>query len=86
MDVQMPEKNGLTATKGIRRCWPLGPKIVAITAYALEGDREMFLEAGRDGRISKLALKGEQGVILKTCVMEAQRTRAKKLARLYPLF
>ncbi len=54
----MPEKNGLTATKEIRRCWHLGTKIIAITAYALEGDREMFLEAGMDGHISKLVRKG----------------------------
>jgi CheY-like chemotaxis protein len=39
MDVPMPERDGLTATKEIRRRWPLSPKIIAITAYAQEGDR-----------------------------------------------
>ncbi len=54
MDVRMPEMDGITATKVIRKLWPEnGPKIAAITAYALEGDREMCLEAGMDEYIGK---------------------------------
>ena len=53
MDVRMPEMDGITATRVIRRLRPDGPKIVAITAYTLEGDREMCLEAGMDDYISK---------------------------------
>ncbi|HWQ18830.1 MAG TPA: ATP-binding protein, partial [Methanotrichaceae archaeon] len=53
MDVQMPEMDGLEATRAIRRLWSLGPKIIAITAYALEGDREMCIEAGMDGYLAK---------------------------------
>ena len=53
MDVKMPEMDGLQASKIIRELWPQGPKIVAITAYALQGDRERCLEAGMDGYISK---------------------------------
>jgi CheY-like chemotaxis protein len=53
MDVKMPEMDGLEASRIIRRLWPEGPKIVAITAYALEGDRERCFEAGMDGYISK---------------------------------
>ena len=42
----MPERDRLTATQVIRKMRPEnGPKIVAITAFALEGDREMCLEA-----------------------------------------
>ena len=49
MDVKMPEMDGITATKVIRKLRPEnGPKIVAITAFALEGDREKCLEAGMD--------------------------------------
>ncbi|MDD1752836.1 MAG: response regulator [Methanotrichaceae archaeon] len=42
MDVWMPEMNGLGATRIIRQRWPdKGPVIIAITAYGLQGDREM---------------------------------------------
>lgn len=54
MDVRMPEMNGLEATSIIRQRWPdSGPSIIAITAYALEGDREKCLDAGMDGYIKK---------------------------------
>jgi len=54
MDVQMPEMDGLEATRRIRELWPTGgPKVVAITAYAMEGDRERCLGAGMDDYISK---------------------------------
>lgn len=54
MDVRMPEMNGLEATSIIRQRWPdSGPSIIAVTAYALEGDREKCLDAGMDGYISK---------------------------------
>jgi CheY-like chemotaxis protein len=53
MDVKMPEMDGLQATRIIRQRWQDGPKIIAITAYALEGDREKCLEAGMDDYISK---------------------------------
>jgi len=54
MDVRMPEMNGLEATSIIRQRWPdNGPSIIAVTAYALEGDQERCLDAGMDGYISK---------------------------------
>ena len=56
MDVQMPEMGGLEATRAIREKEKSTGKhlpIVAMTAHAMQGDRERCLEAGMDGYLAK---------------------------------
>lgn len=55
MDVHMPEMDGITATQMIRSEWEedARPRIIALTADALEGDRENFLKQGLDDYLSK---------------------------------
>lgn len=53
MDINMPVKNGIDATKYIREELGLDVPIVALTANALEGDEERFLASGMNGYLSK---------------------------------
>ena len=55
MDVQMPEMDGLEATRRIVKRWSNGgrPRIVAMTANAMQGDREECIAAGMDDYVTK---------------------------------
>ena len=55
MDIQMPEMNGIQATQGLRAALPpeRQPRIIALTANALGGEREEYLAAGMDDYLSK---------------------------------
>jgi HPt (histidine-containing phosphotransfer) domain-containing protein/DNA-binding NarL/FixJ family response regulator len=56
MDIQMPEMDGLEATKYIREHWETpakSPYIIAVTAHAIPGYRDLCLEAGMNDYITK---------------------------------
>jgi CheY-like chemotaxis protein len=69
MDVQMPEMDGLTATRRICQEWSVEkrPRLIAMTANAMQGDREMCLEAGMDDYVSKPIRVEELGRALSKC-------------------
>jgi signal transduction histidine kinase/DNA-binding response OmpR family regulator/HPt (histidine-containing phosphotransfer) domain-containing protein len=87
MDVQMPELDGLETTRRICHDQPPAtrPRIIAMTANAMQGDREQCLEAGMDDYISKPIRIGELVSALERAVPIPIRTsRANAATALEP--
>jgi CheY-like chemotaxis protein len=71
MDIQMPELTGLEATAFIRereRGASRHLPIIAMTAHAIKGDREICLQAGMDGYVSKPVRAEELFQQIESCV------------------
>jgi signal transduction histidine kinase/DNA-binding response OmpR family regulator len=69
MDIQMPEMDGLEATRYILDHWlpHERPQIIAMTANAMQGDKEACIECGMDDYISKPIRREELVAALKKC-------------------
>jgi CheY-like chemotaxis protein len=65
MNVGLPVMDGLEATRQIRKLFRSGPKIIAVTAYALPGMKQKCLEAGMDDFITKPVRIDELGAVLR---------------------
>lgn len=70
MDLQMPELDGLSATRAIRAREDRTP-IVALTADAMRGDRERALDAGCDGYLTKPVRRDELLATLQQCLPDS---------------
>ncbi|MDJ0703977.1 MAG: response regulator [Leptolyngbyaceae cyanobacterium MO_188.B28] len=81
MDLQMPEMDGISATEQICREWSVDsrPWIIAVTANAMQGDREKCLDAGMNDYISKPIRVEELVRALKQCKPPSQRSGSKDL-------
>jgi signal transduction histidine kinase/CheY-like chemotaxis protein len=79
MDVQMPEMDGLEATQRIRATLPVAiqPRIVAMTANAMQGDRDECFAAGMDDYISKPFRPEDLAKMLNKCRALAVRKVAE---------
>ncbi len=76
MDVRMPEMDGLTATRQIRKDWlpEKCPRIIAMTADAMQGDQEKCLEAGMDDYIAKPIRLDELRKALRQCLPLSEKS------------
>jgi len=80
MDVQMPELDGFEASREIVRRWPdHRPRIVAMTANAMQGDRELCEAAGMDDYVAKPVRVDEL-----VAALERSGSRADAAARVSP--
>ncbi len=72
MDIEMPEMNGIEATRIIRNRWPEGPKIIVVTDYASSPYRELCLNAGADEFLNKPISIDELSSVIERNVPESR--------------
>jgi CheY-like chemotaxis protein len=64
MDIQMPEMDGIEATKIIRKRWSQGPKIIVVTSIEAEMCRDLCYDAGADDYLNKPVKMDELGAAI----------------------
>jgi len=82
MDVQMPEMDGLEASRAICARWAASerPRIIAMTAEAMQGDRDKCLAAGMDDYIVKPVTLDRLAAALGKCLPLAAATAREAVA------
>jgi CheY-like chemotaxis protein/signal transduction histidine kinase len=82
MDVQMPEMDGLEATRMIRACLELQPVVIAMTANVMQGDRQECMQSGMDDYISKpVELNDLVGMLEKWALLIKEKKNSAVYAR-----
>jgi signal transduction histidine kinase/ligand-binding sensor domain-containing protein/CheY-like chemotaxis protein len=85
MDVQMPHMDGIEATKHIiAELGELRPRIIAMTANAMQGDRESYLAAGMDGYVSKPLILDEVRLMLMNAAIQLGLQKENVLSAAMP--
>ena len=71
MDIEMPEMNGIEATKIIRERWPIRPKIIVVTDYDANRYRDICFDAGASEFLNKPINMEELTMAIERNTMEA---------------
>ena len=76
MDIQLPKTSGIDVTNKLRQMPEFtNMPIIALTAYAMKGDKEKFIEAGCDEYLSKPINTHELPEIIATMLLKGERDR-----------
>ncbi len=76
MDMQLPKVSGLAVTRSLRQMPEFNSvPIVALTAYAMKGDEEKFIEAGCDAYLSKPISTRELPEVIAKMLSKRKRDR-----------
>ena len=82
MDVQMPEMDGLEATRMIRLCLEAQPVVIAMTANVMQGDRQDCMQSGMDDYISKpVELNDLVGMLEKWALLIKEKRQSPPYAK-----